>query len=43
MNFEAELTRRQVLAAGMAALVSQALPLARACPGARPRRGAAGR
>lgn len=32
MNFEAELTRRQVLAAGMAALVSQALPLARAAP-----------
>lgn len=32
MNFEAELTRRQVLAAGAAALVAQALPLARSAP-----------
>jgi hypothetical protein len=32
MDFEAELTRRQVLAAGVATLVAQALPLARATP-----------
>jgi hypothetical protein len=32
MDFELELTRRQVLAAGLAALVAQALPLARAAP-----------
>ena len=32
MDFEAELTRRQVLAAGLAALVAQALPLARSAP-----------
>jgi hypothetical protein len=30
MDFELELTRRQVLAAGMAALIAQALPVARA-------------
>ena len=36
MDFELELTRRQVLAAGMAALVAQALPVARAA--ASPRR-----
>ena len=30
MDFELELTRRQVLAAGMAALVAQALPVAHA-------------
>jgi len=32
MDFEAELTRRQVLAAGVAALIAQALPLARGAP-----------
>jgi hypothetical protein len=32
MDFEAELTRRQVLAVGVTALVAQALPLARAAP-----------
>ena len=32
MDFEAELTRRQVLAVGVAALVAQALPLARSAP-----------
>ena len=32
MDFEAELTRRQVIGAGVAVLVAQALPLARAAP-----------
>lgn len=32
MDFEAELTRRQVIGAGIAALVAQALPLVRAAP-----------
>jgi hypothetical protein len=32
MDFEAELTRRQVLAAGVAALIAQALPVARSAP-----------
>jgi hypothetical protein len=32
MDFELELSRRQVIGAGLAALVAQALPLARAAP-----------